>query len=260
MKKTTVKAFCACFLSSVMLTCSLSQNIVPVKGAVGVIKFTSSSTINSTYQRLAAARYAVKYAKYLDRNTNYETYINGAGGDCTNFVSQVLHENIYISPQYYGGTLPFHGTRGYNRFEIDWYYYGPNVPENTSQINTRTSTWTGAHQFRQHWGMVNSIGGKLAYQMKVYTMAEANNNIADIYNYVSTGDIVQYSNNQGVTGHSQVIHGFSSNYGVRVAQHSDDPNIYTWDSGLDLQQYISAFAQDQNYYNGWFTVLKIKNN
>jgi hypothetical protein len=44
-----------------------------------------------TFQREAAVDYAVRWA--LERNPQYPDYSssNGGGGDCTNFVSQVMH-------------------------------------------------------------------------------------------------------------------------------------------------------------------------
>lgn len=98
-----------------------------------------------------------------------------------------MRENIIVNGLDHGGNLPYNGTRGYNRATIDWYYFGPNVPENTSDINSRTSTWTHAHWFREHWGVVNSYGGKKAYQMMIFTRSDANTYFDQLADFAQIG-------------------------------------------------------------------------
>ena len=72
-----------------------------------------------SYNRIAAVNYAHEW--YNKRNPNYGTF-DGIGGDCTNFVSQVIH----------AGGAPMDSTGNYQ-----WYYYG---------YNDRASSWTGVNQ------------------------------------------------------------------------------------------------------------------
>ncbi|MFB0841230.1 amidase domain-containing protein [Paenibacillus oleatilyticus] len=62
------------------------------------------------------------------------------GRHCTNFASQILHD---------GGGLPFYGSKGNNTFTKD---FGSDVAS-PSKPNGRTSSWTGAHQYRTFWGI-----------------------------------------------------------------------------------------------------------
>lgn len=111
------------------------------------VMFTNSTSTNSSFDRGKAADYAETWA--TTANPDFANYgSNSDGGDCTNFVSQALYK---------GGGLAFNGSKGYNRNTVDWYYYGPHVPPST---NPRTSSWTGAHQFREHFAVINNQGGK----------------------------------------------------------------------------------------------------
>lgn len=196
--------------------------------------FTNSSNTNSGYDRYAAADYAETWA--TKANPAYANYgSNSDGGDCTNFVSQALHE---------GGGMAFNGTKGYNRNTVDWYYYGPNVPPAT---NPRTSSWTGAHQFREHWAVVNDAGGKKAYRATKYTSQELVNNFTPIYNELFRGDIVQYVNSGGHTIHSQIVNGYGNN-DILMAQHS--VNSGTWGKDISLNSYKT--------YGSWIVTIKIK--
>lgn len=200
------------------------------------VMFTNSSTTNSSFNRAAAADYAETWA--TSSNPAYASYgSNSDGGDCTNFVSQALHG---------GGGLSFNGTKGYNRNTVDWYYYGPNVPPAT---NPRTSSWTGAHQFREHFAVINDQGGKKAYKATKYTSQELSNNFQPIYNELYRGDIVQYVNSAGHTIHSQIVNGYGPGNDLKVAQHS--VNSGTWNKDISLKSYVA--------YGSWIVSIKIKN-
>lgn len=203
----------------------------------------SDSSVNSEYNRQNAADYAVQYAR-KPGNSSYASYGSSElGGDCTNFVSQVLK----------GGSMSFHGTKGQNRNTIDWYYYGPNVPPATSP---RTSSWTGAKQFLEHWGTLNGTGGQKAYQQVSYTKAEAIANFDRIYTELWKGDILQFCNSTGAPYHSIVIWNYGTPNGVKTmnfAQHSTDAG--TWDWALDLESKLNEIKNDP----GYVITLKMKN-
>ncbi|WP_242403855.1 amidase domain-containing protein [Paenibacillus pini] len=200
------------------------------------VMFTNSTTINSSFNRSAAADYAETWA--TTPNPAYANYGSSSdGGDCTNFVSQALHD---------GGGLPFNGIKGNNRNTIDWYYYGSNVPPST---NPRTSSWTGAHQFREHFAVVNDQGGKKAYKATKYTSQELSNDFQPIYNELFRGDIVQHVNSAGHTIHSQIINGYGPGNDLKIAQHSVSSG--TWDKNISLKSYVA--------YGSWIVSIKIKN-
>ncbi|AFQ43379.1 amidase domain-containing protein [Desulfosporosinus meridiei] len=231
-----------CFLLAVLLLTSIGT--CPSALAVSYEFTNSNPNVNSELNRGNAADYAVDFARKPGNTDDYASYGSGTlGGDCTNFVSQVLR----------GGGMNFHGTKGSNIFTQDWYYYGPNIPPATQP---RTSTWTGAHEFRKHWGTVDGVGGKKAYQMVKYTNLEASNNFDSIYTELWPGDIIQFTDANGLTGHSIVIWKYGMVDGVKTmnyAQHSTDNG--TWDWALDLRTRLS-----NNKNNPGFTyTLKMRN-
>jgi hypothetical protein len=227
---------------AIALTC-LTTTLVTSNGVhAASIEFTNSNTsVNSAYDRTGAVNFIKQYAATPGYQISPYTTYGGIslGGDCTNFASQTLH---------IGGGLPFRGTKGSNSNTVDWYYYGPNVPPAT---NPRTSSWTGAHEFRQHWGVVNSTGGKFAYEMRKYTKAEAPSYYDEIYSALEKGDMVQYVRADGVTTHTQIVWNYA-NKTMNVAQHSDDGGYWGLDMGLKTQ------LDTRKDEGGWVIVLRIK--
>lgn len=211
----------------------------------------STTTTNSGYNRNNAATYAINHATYATRNTSYAQYGSGAdGGDCTNFVSQVLHD---------GGSLPFidAGTYkdGSNAATADWYYYGSNVASSTN-VNGRTSSWTGAHQFRTFWGDTDSGNGRHAYSMVRYTISDAYNHFDEIYSDLWKGDLVQFADSTFHTTHSTVIDSYS-NGKLYISQHSDSADNYgNWFSGGDLKSIIKKRMDSGT--SAWVYTVKIK--
>ena len=162
--------------------------------------FTNPSTTNSEYDRSDAYSYMTSYT--TDRNTDEYASFSGIGGDCTNFVSQVVK----------AGGMAF-TSRSTSPTTNHWYYY-------TSDWGWgRTATWTGAHEFRQHWGDVNGQGKKRAYRMTNYTVASALSNLSTIRNDVWAGDVIQHTRySDGKTYHSQAVYGYPSG-DVTIANH-----------------------------------------
>lgn len=206
--------------------------------AAGSVRFTSGETVNSKFDRQAAKEYAVKYAAKYGNNSYYNFGGHGGGGDCTNFASQVL----------FAGGLPKVGTSGSYISADDknnsWFYYSANRPY-------RSISWTGAHEFRHYWGNVNGVGGQHAYQMKVYDMKTVLNDFPEIYRDLWEGDIVQYVGSDGITYHTQVVHGYA-NGDLKVAQHS--VNELVWASGIPLKESIASRIE----FGGWFVTIKMK--
>lgn len=207
--------------------------------------FTNSSSTNSHYNRTEAKNYIEEHV--TTPSDDYAWFGSGTdGGDCTNFVSQVLK----------AGGMAF-TSRSNNPTDNHWYYY-------TSDWGWgRTSSWTGADFFRKHWGQKNGVGNARAYSMKIYTAGElATNNSKwqGLYSSVKAGDVIQfvyYEN--GETYHSQVVHRTSTEeaYGkVSTAQHStgskfNNPN----NKYVNLRTYCRGIDP-----NRWVCVLRIKKN
>jgi len=177
---------------------------------------------NSEYSRTKAAQYIYKYT--ITPNSAYYDFTN-IGGDCTNFVSQVLAA---------GGMSMTHPV--YNPTIIDWYYYGPTLGAG------RTATWTNANCFSYYWIDINDIGLKKAYAYVKYCASEFNNDSTwyEIYSYLEPGDIIQFMSPDCVTYHSQAVHRASYENGelkVSVGQHT----INGW---RNLRDYISVLPVD----------------
>ncbi|MBR1390481.1 MAG: amidase domain-containing protein [Lachnospiraceae bacterium] len=125
------------------------------------------------YTASNATSYALQYA--LTPNSSYADFTN-YGGDCTNFISQCL---------YAGGKSMHYGTAYSGNC---WYY--------TTSTN-RSSTWTGASQFRNYVLSSNS-------QLNMSTSS---------WSSVVNGDIIQLLSS-GSAYHSLIITGIA--YGTYV--------------------------------------------
>lgn len=205
--------------------------------------FTNGSSTNSGYNRTVAKSYIESYV--TTPNTAYAWFGND-GGDCTNFASQVLK----------AGGMSFTSTSS-NPTYNHWYYH------NSTWGTGRTSTWTDAHFFRQHWGQVNGVGKARAYEMKIYTageLADNNSKWQSLYSSVKSGDIIQFVRySDGDTYHSQVVHRTSTEeaYGkVSTAQHSTgDRDDNPYNKYVNLRTYIRTLPS-----NYWVCVIRIKQN
>lgn len=120
----------------------------------------------STYDGGAASKYALKYA--LDYNTNYANF-SSSGGDCTNFISQCLKS---------GGISQHVGTAYSGNC---WYY---------KTSTNRSSTWTGANEFRKY---VTGSSSKI-------------NMPASSWGSVTYGDIIQLMSGSSAY-HSLIVSG-----------------------------------------------------
>lgn len=106
------------------------------------------------YNREKAVDYAQKWA--LNRNPNYYDF-SLIGGDCTNFVSQCVHN----------GNIPMNSNAN------GWYYYS---------LQSRSPSWSGVEEFWNFATRNNNFGVKI----KQIPLEE-----------LEVGDIIQLGNNNG---------------------------------------------------------------
>lgn len=182
--------------------------ILVVVGIISNNNFTLAGEKNNNYNRELAREYAIKWA--ISSNKQYYNYIND-GGDCTNFVSQVLR----------AGGMDFIGSRK-NATSIDsWFYY-------SSELPNRTSTWTSANAFNLHFGK----SGKRVYKYRQYSIEEALKNWDEIYSSIYIGDIIQYTRPNNIAFHSQAITDLLNNKTIYFSQHSNTIENFYKDGNL----------------------------
>ena len=182
--------------------------ILVVVGIISNNNFTLAGEKNNNYNRELAREYAIKWA--ISSNKQYYNYIND-GGDCTNFVSQVLR----------AGGMDFIGSRK-NATSIDsWFYY-------SSELPNRTSTWTSATAFNLHFGK----SGKRVYKYRQYSIEEALKNWDEIYSSIYIGDIIQYTRPNNIAFHSQAITDLLNNKTIYFSQHSNTIENFYKDGNL----------------------------
>ena len=191
-----------------------------------------SDVENSNYNREKAREYALKWA--TSSNKEYYNYIND-GGDCTNFVSQVLR----------AGGLEFVGSKENATSIKSWFYYSSNLPN-------RTSTWTAANPFNLHFGKEY----KRAYKYREYKIEDALKNWDEIYSTIYIGDIVQYSRPNNIAFHSQAITDVLDKKTIYFSQHSNTIENFYKDG--NLQYYLLGKPDDYNFLI--YNIKKEKNN
>lgn len=197
--------------------------------------FIKSNHTNNTYDRINALNYMRKYV--IVPNTEYIDFTD-YGGDCTNFVSQILR----------AGNMNFLGSD--RNSMSSWFYRGsyPNY----------SSTWTDAHIFRKHWANVNNIGYERAYMFRLFTVNSFINNFESIRQSIGLGDIIQHVHKDtGDTYHSQIVSKIGIAYpnkwfyDIKVSQHT--PNI------LDRSLYDMLIdKQNKNLGEDFVCVINIK--
>jgi len=187
------------------------------------VKSESAEASNKNYNRELAVEYALKWA--TSSNSKYYNYIKD-GGDCTNFVSQVLR----------AGGMEFLGSRETATSIKSWFYYSANLPN-------RSSTWTAAQPFHLHFGIEN----KRAHKYIEYKIIDALINWDEIYMNLLPGDIVQYSRPNNITFHSQVITELMDRKRtIYFCQHSN--SIENFIKNGNLRYYLMGKPNDYNFY------------
>ena len=202
----------------------ISALVLPALFSSTALAGYSGGPDNSMFSRTDAAQYI--YAYTISPNRAYYDYsADGQPGDCTNFISQVLHAGgLPMTPPV---SKPTNG---------DWYYYGPDWGRG------RSSSWTTARNFRYYWAEISGVGAKKAYAQKVLSAAAfaISELWYQIYLYLEPGEIIQYANAGGVTYHSQAVHRTpyeQGEYKVSVGQH-------TGNGWRNLRNYVLSLPPD----------------
>ncbi|MDF2839564.1 MAG: hypothetical protein K0Q99_335 [Clostridia bacterium] len=164
---------------------------------------------NSFYNRTKAKAYIDAYWK--NYNSAYPSF-HGGGGDCANFVSQVL----------YAGGMPWvdDGRPNHYTWFSNWYCKpGASNKDGDKRI---TLSWKVAASFKRHWE-------KRAAKQVVISYKDAINNMADLAKQVFIGDPVQFCYANGVAYHTLIITGYSWDKAAGVsdivlASHTIDSN------------------------------------
>lgn len=168
-----------------------------------------SERANSFYDRSKAKAYIDTY--WENYNQAYPSFHHG-GGDCTNFVSQVL----------YAGGMPWVDDKNpaNHKKSTNWYC----KPGATSKDSERriTFSWKIAAVFKAHWI-------KRVEAQRIYSYAEAVQNMNAVSEGVFLADVVQFCYSSGVPYHTLAVTGFNRDpeYHVRdivLASHDIDSN------------------------------------
>ena len=164
---------------------------------------------NVFYDRAKAKAYIDTYWKSY--NPAYPSFKKG-GGDCTNFISQVL----------YAGGMPWSddGVPANHKKSTNWYC----KPGATSKDSERriTFSWKIAAVFKAHWI-------KRAARHRIFSYTEAIQSINELSGSVFLGDVVQFCYSSGVPYHTLAVTGYNRDpeYNIRdvvLASHDIDSN------------------------------------
>ncbi len=145
-----------------------------------------------TYDRNGARVYAAYW--WNRRNLKKYDDFSTPWGDCTNFVSQAMHDGGKLSLNFPDGDLGI-GTAG-------WYYV---------DMNHRAAPWTHVDYIYQFIITPHSDGGPVGYEVSSYSQT-------------AKGDIIQYERSGSTSEweHAVIIVGYNSNGIPLIASHSDD--------------------------------------
>lgn len=127
------------------------------------------------------------------RNSNYYDFEND-GGDCTNYISQILH----------AGGAPLDDTGNYT-----WYYYN---------VDDRSPSWTAVDSLYKYL-IRNDYIGPQGYEI-----------VYDQTNNLNKGDLVQFDFGKGYAHSAWVIsHKKGTFTNIRIATHTKD----RWNEPID---------------------------
>lgn len=134
-----------------------------------------------------------KAKKYIDNNWNKTSnsrfgYFGGAGGDCTNYVSQVIYAG--------GKKMNYTGKTGLSQFSSNtkgWYSSLYHSPTGNWSMITYSTSWVRVVDFYAYWSR----------KSKVYNGLSA----SQVSKKVSTGDVIQaYNKDNGRWFHTVVVY------------------------------------------------------
>jgi len=155
------------------------------------------------YNRQSAAGYATRYAINPNKQYKYFEFVNGNGGDCTNFVSQCLK----------AGGAPM----DYNNIRPWWY-----------QSGKASICWGVAHSLYWYLKINQSSNKKMIKGMEVEDIGK-----------LEIGDLIFYENLRNIIFHSTIITSFTDTYGntePRISQHSYNQLNETYKKSYDYKK------------------------
>ena len=168
-----------------------------------------TGSTNSDYVRSDAKSYMDLY--WNSYNSAYANLTDN-GGDCTNYVSQILRH----------GGMAKRGNAS-SRDAITSWFMDTNISSYTTA--NYSATWTGANSFTNHWG-TNSMGSgnERAYSCKYYIGKDVVNNFSTIKSSLRVGDIVQFTDNAMTSRyHSLAVYSIGSD-DVLLSAHTYNTN------------------------------------
>lgn len=167
---------------------------------------------NSYYNRAKAKQYIDTYWKNF--NPAYPAFpvFEVSGGDCANFISQVLHAG---GMEWIDDGNPSHYT-----WYTNWYCKpGASIRDGDNRV---TLSWKVAAAFERHWR-------ERAARFMTMSYADAMSNINNLAYQVRIGDVMQFCYPNGIAWHTLVVTGFAWDAGggfndVVLASHTLESN------------------------------------
>jgi hypothetical protein len=164
---------------------------------------------NSFYNRSKAKAYIDTY--FENYNPAYPTF-HGGGGDCANFVSQVI----------YAGGMPWVDDGNPNRYTWFTNWYCKPGASNRDGDKRISLSWKVAASFKRHFE-------KRAAKQVVIRYKDAIDNFKDLSKQVYVGDPVQFCYANGTPYHTLIVTGFAWDKAARLsdivlASHTIDSN------------------------------------
>lgn len=185
-----------------LLTLESSEELVTLadeKLDLGLKEKLNSKIEARAYNETSAMAYADKWDG-TKRNPAYRDFTS-IGGDCANFVSQILSNSGMVMRQ---------GSNTDN--SSYWFYNGSNL----SQIS---GSWRGANMFRWHW---SSRAGKVT---DVSATQTKNNFKSAVYDKAYQGDVISLINSNGSAYHTIFVNKRNtSTLDFKYSAHSDSGN------------------------------------
>ena len=185
-----------------LLTLESSEELVTLadeKLDLGLKEKLNSKIEARAYNETSAMAYADKWDG-TKRNPAYRDFTS-IGGDCANFVSQILSNS---------GMAMRQGSNTDN--SSYWFYNGSNL----SQIS---GSWRGANMFRWHW---SSRAGKVT---DVSATQTKNNFKSAVYDKAYQGDVISLINSNGSAYHTIFVNKRNtSTLDFKYSAHSDSGN------------------------------------
>ncbi len=185
---------------------------------------------NSFFDRNKAKLYIDTYWK--NYNPAYPSFASG-GGDCANFVSQIL----------YAGGMPWVDNKNPANYTWGTNWYCKQGATNKDGDRRISLSWKVAAIFKSFWV-------KHAEHTMTYSYAEAIEKINEIANTVYIADVVQFCYSNGVPWHTLAVTGFTKDQktgknDIVLSSHTMDSNsrsllntLLSYPSNYKLRVYI----------------------